>query len=219
MKKNSKIKKGEPKVVEDKVEVDEEPSWYHYVIVLLVFFAIVYGVFFLYHFFTVQSYEDVKNSEEYVAKYYYKHKIGNVTYNIQITLPEEDILNLKYHNDISHFDLLNSYKYTFLFENYTGGDNGFVTISSIKLRRFLSTIYFANFNNESFKEVPEISCKNSTFSKRVITFRVNQNVSGIFEDENGCIIFSSRSAKELPLVVDYALLSVLKEEEEFKLSE
>ena len=197
-------------------EDDEEPSWYHYVIVLAVLLGGLFLILFISDKFS--SSDDlvpVENSSEYVSKYVYEHEIGKTKYNIQISLPTEDILALDYRNEISHFELLNTISYTFAFDTYNGTDNGFVTVSASKLRRFLSAVYFADFKNTSFQTLPNYSCANSTTSNRVIELRVNQNESGIFEDENGCIILSSTEAKTLPWVADYFMVTVLKDEERF----
>lgn len=85
------------------------------------------------------------------------------------------------------------------YENY---ENGQVSFSTIKLRRFLSSLYFFSFNQDQFVLYDNITCLNSTPTNRVMVFDINSNTTQIITDENGCLYFSAQNSSALLELVD-----------------
>jgi hypothetical protein len=193
-----------------KIDKEEEPSWYHYIIVIALFALIIYtGVLIFDYFDEGNKPQDGVKTEDY----YYKYKVGNITYNIEFTEPVTNISNLRYWSPITKEDLWNTADIKFSFNEYNGTDNGYVSISSIKLRRFLDNVFYFSFEEGDFVKYNETNCSHSTFANRVFTFNPYSEREGVFVDENGCVIFEAKSAKEFPRVVDKFIYDIIVADE------
>lgn len=188
-------------VLTEKKKIDDEPSWYHYVIILGGLFLLIVGIYFLFEIFTPNQEPTFDNLED-KPTFMYEHKVGDITYNIEFSTSFEKIKELNYSVPINENDLFNTQRFYFSFMQYNGTDNGQVTFSAIKLRRFLSSVYFFNFQPDQFVSYDNITCDNSTRTSRVVVFDIYSNQTGIRGDENGCLYFESESPYELLELVD-----------------
>ena len=195
----SKVKKPVEKVeAKDVSKKDNEPSWYHYLLVLLIFAGVV-GVFWVGYVFFV---EDNDSSPSGPIMYKYVYKVGNVTYNLYFESQISELDKMDVVIEPSKYDVLNTVNFMMAFLEYNGSDNGQIAKGSTKLTSFLKFVYSFNFGNESFLKIDEISCENSTRKNKVIVFDPYQNVTGIFMDENGCIEFVTDDPKKMVGLVD-----------------
>jgi len=208
-----------------KLNVDDEPSWYHYVIVLLVFILVFFGVYYLF----------IANPDSIALN---ETSSGNVTildengtainvslneldvfsnsYSFESTLEDGSNINLGLNFPISElnsfeiplelskFDLLNSDSISFSYMTYEDPiDNFIVTKSSIKFMRFLMHVYDVKFLKDSFSNTKIMNCSTSSVENKVFIFNPYLETSGIFYNEtSGCIIVGSDSANGILKVLD-----------------
>lgn len=196
-----------------KKESDEEPSWYHYVIVLLVLFGIIgllYGGFEIYDKYYSAPNQEIGNMS---TTYNYPYKVGNITYNIQMNYPIETIKNFTYPLEVSKYDILNSIELIMTFKEYNGTDNGKVTIAGSKLTTFFKRVYHFSFEPEvNFKTFNETTCLNSTKQNKVIIYDIYSNKSGVFYDkDSGCIEIQAQNAEEIIKITDYFMYNLINE--------
>lgn len=192
------------------LEEDDSPSLVHYLIVLG---AIVGTILLLYVGFEVydsfQTKEDL-NLDELRSSYIYDHKVGNVTYQVKFSYPFEELESLNYTFDINELDVLNTLSYSLVFHNYSGIDNGYVSVAASKFLVSLKQIYYIGFGD--IVEYGNLTCANSTKQRPIVIFEPNENISGIFQDEGSyCIHVKSQGAQEMPKVVDSFIYSLLSE--------
>ncbi len=206
------MKKKEAPIEESKVEVpkkqqkDDEPSWYHYLIIIVVMFAAFYLVAFLFN-----QYQDYKNPDlNQNNVYVYKHKVGDVTYNIELSMTKEELEALPYIIEPTELEILNTINYTFGFYDY-GNSSGKVSVASIKLRRFLSTVYHFEFNEDSYRKINESNCSTSNTKSRVIVFE-ETNETGVFNEENGCIVVKFEDKFQVLPLVDKFIMQVITDD-------
>ncbi len=196
-----------PKEIEQETKIqklkkdpkDDEPEWYHYVIVLAAFvgfFAIIY--------FAVDYYDNRNNPEpvNQTLTYLYTYTQGNVTYNIQFHSPVEEISNLNYMIEPTKYDMLNTVTFRVSFMEYNGSDNGEVSVGATKLIAFLKRVYFVNFPVERFVLYNETNCSASSLSNKVIIFNPYTQENEVLMDSNGCIEVNSAGAENFISVVD-----------------
>jgi hypothetical protein len=204
----------------DKVEVDlvssddESPSWYHYLTILLIIFGGIWLLSFIVNTYTSYSDVEIIDAVNSTETYSYKKTIGNITYNIQLSMPLIELEKFNFIVEPDKLDILNTLSYTFSFNTYNGTDNGQVTLSATKLRRYLSLVHFAKFDEGDFAQSDVISCMNSTVNRRVVLFEIDPSieVSSVLEDTNGCIRFVVNDAFEMPHLTDYFIVSLLNDE-------
>lgn len=211
-KKLSKSKKPIKVEKKEKVEeiVDDEPSWYHYVIILLILFGILAGIYYSFEFFNQRTGPNVGDGSDQLL---YKHKVGNITYNIYFTVPISELEKLSYPLELSELDLFGTISVRYAFQEYNETDNGFISVSAIKLRRFLDNVYRLDgpAENETFVQFNETNCSDSDENHRVITFDPYQDRDGVFVDENGCVIFATDEPEEMRVLVDYFIYETVRQ--------
>ncbi|MEC8338988.1 MAG: hypothetical protein VXZ40_00055 [Nanoarchaeota archaeon] len=192
---------------------EESPSWYHYVIILLVVFGVIWGISFLINMFdSTQELDVVDVINEQTQTYSYTHVVGNVTYSIELVDTLANLEKLDYPIEPNFMDILNTASFKFVFNEYNGSDNGQVTLSATKLRRYLSTVHFVRFDSDDFQTIDNLSCVNSTSVQRVVLFEVNSSLeTGVFEEENGCLRVVANRAIEMPYLMDLFIISILKD--------
>lgn len=226
VKKNSVKKKKEIKKnlkAEEKIEVaekvkpekvlleDDEPSWYHYAIILLVFFGIIAGIYYGYEYYDMKKHEDLSKYEPSSESFIYPYVSNNITFNIEF---QNDFNFIKKQNipiEVKKEDIWSSVNVTFAFYTYNGTDNRYVTTTSVKFMKLLKYVYGMNFNeSESFKMINESNCSTSTLNSKVIVFNPYTTRNGVFYNkENGCIEVFSRTPKEMVLVGDTLLYDLI----------
>ncbi len=195
------------------IEIKEdsgEPSWYHYVIVFLVFFAaigIFYGAFEVYDNF----FGDTKNVEDLKKTYIYPYKLGNTTYNVEFHYPIDELVQMTYPIEVSTLDLINSIEIINSFYEYNGTDNGKVTVTASKITSFFKRVYFFSFDADvNFKSINESNCTTSTLRDKVIIYDPYSDKNGVFYNEsNGCIQVLSQTPDDLIKVGDYFIFSLI----------
>jgi len=210
IKEDLEVAKSDEKI--QSTDEDDEPSWYHYLIVILIFvgiFFVFYGIYYIYEIST--------NSNSSIGDnvlYMYPYKVGNITYNIYFEKPLQDIKNDNYIVEPSKYDMLNTVSYTLVFMDYNGTDNGEIAKASTKLVSFLKTVYTFSFYNESFIKYPELTCDNSTLTDKIIIFNPYSEKTGIYYNtSNGCIEFlSENNASVMVNLLDKMMYNLVVEE-------
>ncbi len=216
------VKKKDTKKVDEKpelnsskknIEVDDEPGFREYAIVLGVMFALFFLVYF-----SFEIYDKYSNPAEIDVlddsnnKYYYNYRVGNVTYNVEIAVPISELRKYEFIIEPTKLDILNTISFKFNTRLYSGED-GYVSVGAIKLNNVLSRIFFFDFEEEDFYTTNTTSCTNATSSHKIITFDINESVSsGVYYENNNCIRVISTTAKEMPILVDYFVISLLEDE-------
>lgn len=205
MKKENQVKKKEDS------EIEEQPSWFHYVIIVGVLAIILFGIYLVFEINDRNSTPDINQTANESDVYIYKYTQGNITYNIELNAPLADLEKYNFTIEPTKYDVLNTVNFKFSFDTYNGTDNGQVSLSAIKLRRFLDKIYFFNFDaNKSFVKTDEITCENSTQSRRVVLFQPRSNESGVFIEDNGCFVVRSTQPNLMPFVIDDFMVTILE---------
>ena len=214
-------KEKDPKVIVSKKEVEEdlkkkpikkkdpkedEPSWYHYLIVLGAFFTVFAVIYFAFEIFDTQD----ANPQVLTQTYPYEHKVGNVTYSINFHYPLEELLVTSYPIEVNEQDFFNSITMRIGFLEYNGTDNGRVTIASSKMVSLLKGVYHFQFPVERFVRFNEtMSCLNSTSSDKILVYNPYSNRNGVFIDENSCITVEATNADELVKVNDKFIFNLI----------
>lgn len=197
----------QPEILEKK-ETEEEPSWYHYVVVLAVFVAVgfaIYGILFV-----IGAYN---SQDQKPSTYTYPFKVGNVTYNIEFHETLSDLEKRPYTIEPMRKDVWLSRDMVFAFGKYNGTDNGRVSIASSMLVLFFKRVYFMSFNVSDFRQMNESNCHTSTIDRNVITFNVSAKKNGVFMNRtNGCIQVDAVNATEIIPVTDKWILELINQE-------
>lgn len=218
IKEYSKKSKKVEKVSAESIVKDDEPSWYHYLIVIVVFILVGSGIYYTYDF--IENFGEVDipldnltNITKPAELFNYPYKVGNVTYNIKFHNSIEDIESMDYIIEPNRMDILNTISIDMSFYDYNGTDNGQVSTGSTTLLSFLKLVYHFNFDAESFKMYNETNCSDSSMRDKIIMFNPYVNQTGVFMDDNGCIeILSDEPAKIVDLV-DKFIYTLVKEDE------
>jgi len=192
---------------------DDEPSWYHYLIVLLVLSGFIYGIYFIINY-NLSNSDDIFNNNNLRiindSKIYpYKHIINNVTYNLQYNYPINILNSSNISLEINKYNLLNSRKIIFSFYDYNGTDNKQVTIASVKLMKLLKYLFKFNFDEVDFQKINKFNCSNSNNDTKIIIFNPYSNQTGVFYNNNGCIEINSKTPKELVYVNDVFMFNLI----------
>lgn len=213
--------------IDSKVVNNSEPSWYHYVIVLLVFVLIFIGI---YHFFIVNNDSNNSNlnsgeisnhvvvnengtilntssniNEIFSNVYKFETELSTGTkINLDLNSPVSELKDWNITLGLNKFDLLNSKNISFSFMSYDNSDDNFlISKSAIKFMRFLRYVYGIKFSPNNFASDDIINCSTSSIEDKVFVFDPYLNESGIFYNEtSGCVIVGSDSAVGILKVLD-----------------
>lgn len=201
----------EVKAISKKID-DGEPSWYHYVIIFLVLGGILgvfYGGFEIYD----KYYGEEISFDPLSTTFNYPYQVGNITYNIQMHYPIDEIKKSNYSIEVSRLEILNSIELIMSFDDYNGTDNGKVTIAGSKLTTFFKKVYHFSFDAETnFKKFNESNCETSDKQNKVIMYNPYSNRSGVFyNSETSCIEILSQNADEIVKVTDYFMYTLMNE--------
>ena len=193
------------------IENNDEPSWYHYLIVFGVVALIFFGLWVAFEVYSSTQEPDRDVEADPNSTYIYEHKVDGVTYNIHLSAPVRELERYDFIVEPDVYDVLNTITFRYGFDEYNQSDNGHVSVASIKLTRFLSTVYNYNFDSEeSFKTTDELNCTHSTPQHRVIEYKPRANKSGVFIGENDCIVFKAEQPNLLPFITDYFIIHILE---------
>ncbi len=223
-KKNTKIHKVTDVVSEDEVETqlskdlikkiekknqDDEPRWYHYLIVSLCFIALFIGLYYTLDYFE----KEPPNPHINVQLYTYHFKVGEKNGSIQFYTPINKIEDLDYPIEVSKYDFLNSKRIILSFMEYNGTDNGEVALVSGRLAPFIKHVYSFDFNPyEDIKHTNESNCSTSTLDEKIVTFNPYSDRNGVFYNEsNGCIEFLTDDATKMRELGDIFFYTLINE--------
>ena len=187
----------------EKVKSEEEditPNWYHYVIVLLVFFGGFYLIYLGFEYFS----DDEPSVIIHTKTYKYPYIVGGITYNIYFHSPVDEIEKYNVPIEVDNYDIIGVSDLKFSFKVYNGTDNGEVTRASTKLFSFFKQVYGIEFDpEEDFVKYLNYTCDNSTFENRVLVFDPYTERTGVFENqENGCILLDATVPTDMIRVTD-----------------
>jgi hypothetical protein len=216
---NSKIKKEElivdKKEIESEVEkdsrnpqIDEEPKWYHYTIVLIVFFSVFAFGFFLLDYLEDKDYE--KNKGLVLYDYYFTE--GDRKGKVQFYTPINQIEELNFSIEVSKFELLNSEEIYFTFGEYNGSDNGEVTRASGRVLPFLQKVYLFPINvSKHIVFETSYTCLNSTLDKKIVRFDPYSDINAVlYNESNGCVEFLTNDPKNMAQLSDKFLFTLIE---------
>ena len=223
-KKNTRIPKVTDVVSEDEVETqlskdiirkiekknhEDEPRWYHYLIVSLCFIALFIGFYLILDYFETES----PNPNINVELYMYHFKVGERNGSIQFYTPIKKIEDLDYPIKVSKYDFLNSKRIILSFMEYNGTDNGEVTLVSGRLAPFIKHVYSFDLDPyEDIKHINESNCSTSTLDEKVVTFNPYSDRNGVFYNEsNGCIEFLTDDATKMKELGDKFFYTLINE--------
>ena len=207
------------RVSAEKIAKDDEPSWYHYVIVLIVFGLVIYGGYYGFNYIDSTYAKPINivpeddfglNGSLVLTKYPYK--VGNVTYNIYFHDEVDNIALYDFVVEPSKIDILNTAEFILSFDVYNGTDNGEVTKASTKFVSFVKMVYRFEFDLESFVMHNESSCSTSSLKYKVVEFDPNSNETGVFFDEKtGCVKFLAENPKDMVKLSDKFIYDMIFE--------
>lgn len=192
-----------------KVEVDEEPRWYHYLIVSIIFIGVFVGLFFILDYF---ENEHAKNSGK-VILYDYDFEINGNDASIQFYNPVEDIEEMNFNIGISKYDLLDSSEIYLSFAEYGGTENGDLAKTSTRLLSFLIKIYRMDLDPKKHVVLEkDFSCLNSTPNVKVIEFNPYSDTNEVtYDEETGCIRFLTDDSKKMAALGDKFFYTLINE--------
>ena len=215
-KKEKSTKKEKVENTDIKEETSEEPSWYHYLIVI----GVIVGIFFVFYI-GFEVYENLNSNNSnpnfsgnstYSQTFKYPYKVGNITYNLNFYYTTDQLDSFNYTIEPNKLDILNSRNFTFVFKEYNGTDNGRVGLASTKLMRFLRIVYKFDFNPENFVNYGNYSCLNSTRSNKIIVFDPYKESTGVFFNRtSGCINIDGVDADQLVATTDKFMYELTKQ--------
>ena len=193
----------------DKKNQDDEPRWYHYLIVSLCFIAFFVGLYFALDYFE----KEPQNPNINIKLYTYNFKVGERNGSIQFYTPTDKIEDLDYPIEVSKHDFLNSKRIILSFMEYNGTDNGEVTLTSGRLAPFIRHVYLIDFDPyEDIKHINESNCSTSTLNEKVVTFNPYSDRNGVYYDEsNGCIEFLTNNATKMRELGDKFFYTIINE--------
>lgn len=184
----------------------DEPSWYHYLIVLVVIGLIVFGIVGLSNLNKSGKNEitQVDNSTgEKVIFHKYKYEYNGKTINIAFRNTEEVLYDFQLNSEVDLKDILNSQHLNMMFYEYNGTDNGYVGIGSGFLTSFLTVVHNMHFDKIETVDKENFTCNNSTPENKYLLFDPYSDREGIFYDlETGCVKFETYDAKRMILLTE-----------------
>ena len=197
---NEKLKKLKKK------NLNDEPSWYHYIFAII----IVIG-FFLLLIFGFKAFDNYKNSKVKIEKnglevFYKNYNINNISARIEYYTLVNEIENLNFENEISKIDILNSQNFKFVYlENSTNED---LIITTSRVFNSLKLVY--NYKN-IINELEDIKCSGSTNKIKTIYFNSKANETKIkFNKQNGCIEFLAKNKFDMVKLGDIFLYELFE---------
>ncbi len=195
---------------ESKKNIDDEPSWYHYVIVLIFFVLLFYGIYILLGLDSTKGVKMNNNISNTLETYDYTYEEDGKKYNFKFNSPVNELREYDVPIELNKYDLLNSDNIIFVFLDYNTSDNKYISISSVKLMRLIKYYFKFDFSKEDFKMISNYSCMNSTLDNKVIIFDPYKNSTGVYYNQsNGCININSNNASNLVKLTDKLMLDLI----------
>lgn len=213
IKKTVAVKKTTASEKKSEESINDEPSWYHYLIVFLVILG-VFGVFY----YGVEIYgktfdSNSSDKDDLRKSYIHEYVVDGKTYNLEFQHTFDEIEKFNYSIEVNKYDLLNSKNITLSFGEYNGTDNKPVAIVSVKIMRFLKYVYGVEFGENNFNTLDGVSCKNSTLEEKVMTFNPYANESGVYYNTTtGCVEIKATSPDKFVGVGDTFLYTLINAE-------
>lgn len=200
-----------PKHNSQNKQVEDEPSWYHYVIVLILFFGFFAGIYY-FAFGNENSQDNQGNIYLKNNTYIYKHVVGNKTFNIEFENSLYKLDNYDMENQVNVEDIWSSNNIYLSFDIYNGTDNKYVSTTSVKIMKLFKYLYGFDIGTENILDYSNYTCLNSTIDNKIITFNPYSNRDGVYyNSSNGCIQIESINVEDFILVGDKFLYGLVKE--------
>lgn len=192
---------------QDLQKSNDEPSWYHYFIVLFFIFIFFVGINYFLNGYSDSSVAvtgvNLTNSSSKLQEYSYSYEEAGKIYNFKFNSPVSVLKSYNVTNQLYKYDLLNSKSITFIFGEYKGLDNKYVSISSVKFMRFLKSYFNVGFTSDNFKMNSNYSCLNSTLNNKMVFFNPYSNSTGVYYNNmSGCILINAKTPLGLVEVTD-----------------
>jgi len=196
---------------------NDEPSWYHYLVVLGVVLIVIVGVpMALYNLTDFGDERDIDGGDENEIDrdtFIYEYERGGATYNIEFDSRIEEFTELDAEIEIDRYDILNTINVKFGIDTYEDQDERYVATVSTKLMTFLSKVYYFNFEEGDIQPYNNLNCTHSTPEERVFVFDPYSDRTGVFEKENGCVSLEAQNPQDFRKLGDLFIYSLTDAEE------
>ena len=191
--------------MEQKKKTEEEPKWYHYVIVLSIIAAIV-GVFYL----SYQIFFDKKcHFSGSLIDYYkleYKNEQGESKYYCSWHT-KSTLENFKLHYEINLPDLLNAENLIYTRNLEDENSKGDLKHSQLNTQTQITFNYgIKTLTDEKYQSY---TCKNSTKKNKVVHFKKSNKTGVYYNKQNGCISFEAKNISQMPLIVEKIIYELI----------
>jgi hypothetical protein len=207
------VEKVEGERVSSNRDLDEEPTLFHYTVVLVVL-AAIFGVIFVGFEYYDEKTNDgaIDNPNLKIKLYKYPFKVNGNDYSIQFYNPVSDLLKSDLNIGITKSELLSTQDFKFIFST-DSSSNGEVVKVSGRLFPFLKNVYMFPLNSQSdIISSDNLSCENSTLDVKYIFFNSNSTTNEVvYDNSNGCITFKTTDAKLMGTLGDKFFLEIINE--------
>jgi hypothetical protein len=207
-----KLKKFKDKdVTKKKFESDNEPTLFHYTIVLLIL-GTVFGILYMgFEFYDEKTNEGAINNPNLKIKLYkYPFIVDGNTYSIQFYNPISDLEKSDLKIGITKDELLSTQNFKFIFSSNSSSNGEVVKISG-RLFPFLKNVYMFPLNSQ--KDIissNNLTCKNSTIDTKLIFFNSNSTTNElVYDNLTGCIIFKTTNSNLMGTLGDKFFLDII----------
>lgn len=213
-------KKVVEKVVGEKVtktskkeEFDEEPTLFHYSVVLLVL-AAIFGLLYVgFEYYDAKTNDGAINNPNLKIKLYkYPFKVNDVEYSIQFYNPVSDLEKSDLPIGISKEDLLSTQDFKFIFSSDSSSHGEVIKVSG-RLFPFLKNVYrFPLDTRQDIISSDNLSCEDSTTDVKYIFFNSNATKNEVvYDNSNGCITFKTISPELMGTLGDKFFLEMINQ--------
>jgi hypothetical protein len=207
------VEKVEGEVISKKKQVDEEPTLFHYTIVLIVL-GIIFGILFVgFEYYDEKTNDGAINNPNLNIKLYkYPFKVNGDDYSIQFYNPISDLEKSNLTIGITKDDLLNTQDFKFIFAT-DSSSNGEVVKVSGRLFPFLKNVYRFPLNSQlNIISSDNLTCENSSLDVKYIFFNSNSTTNEVVYDNlTGCITFKTTDPKLMGTLGDKFFLDIINQ--------
>lgn len=209
-KKVIEIVEGE-KVNTKKNNSDDEPTLFHYSVVLFVMF-LIFGLFYIgFEYYDNKTNDGAINNPNLNIKLYkYPFKVNNVDYSIQFYNPVSDLEKSTLNIGISKDELLSTDDFKFIFSSDLSSNGEVIKVSG-RLFPFLKNVYRFPLNTQTdIITSDNLTCENSTIGTKLIFFNSNSSINEVtYDNSNGCITFKTTKPELMGTLGDKFFLEII----------
>jgi hypothetical protein len=202
--------KGED-VTKKKIDSDNEPTLFHYTIVLLILGAIFAIIYVGFEYYDEKTNDGAINNPNLKIKLYkYPFIVNGNDYSIQFYNPISDLEKSDLKIGITKGELLSTQDFKFIFSS-NSSSNGEVVKVSGRLFPFLKNVYMFPLNyQEDIISSNNLTCVNSTLDTKLIFFNSNSTTNElVYDNLTGCIIFKTTDSKLMGALGDKFFLEII----------